>query len=134
MVGVVFVAHGEIAQDMISTAETILGKEFHNFRSLRVPFEVDVSGARDELEKSILEVDTGDGILLLTDFFGGTPSNICISVLGRLNIELVYGTNLAMIIKLASCCDRYPLKELAPFIKKYGVDHINLVHGKRESK
>lgn len=134
MVGVIFVAHENIAQDMICTAETILGKKLDNFRSLRVPFELDVSGVREELTKHIAQLDTGDGVLLLTDFFGGTPSNICISVLGRPNIELVYGTNLAMIIKLASCCDKYSLQELAPFIKKYGVDHINFVHSEKELK
>jgi PTS system mannose-specific IIA component len=130
MVGVVFVAHENIAHDMVSTAQTILGRELPNFRSIKVPFDVDVEVAREEIETQIKEVDTGDGVLLLTDFLGGTPSNICCSILNHKNIELIYGTNLAMIIKLANCCDIFPLGELASFIKQYGMEHINLVNHK----
>jgi len=135
MIGVVFVAHENIAQDMISTAETILGRKLKNFRFLKVPFEVDVPQAKLALEKVIQEVDSGDGVLLLTDFFGGTPSNICTSALSmRKDLELVYGTNLAMVIKLANCCDKYPIHELASFIKNYGVDHINIIHGEKAKR
>ena len=129
MVGVVFVGHENIPEDMINTAETILGRKLDNFRFLKVPFKVDVKRTKEELEEKIREVNHGDGVLLLTDFFGGTPSNICKSVLDkRKDLELIYGINLAMVIKLANCCDKYPLVDLALFIKKYGVDHINLVH------
>ena len=132
MVGIVFVSHINIGQEMINVAETILGRKFNNFRFLEVPFEVDVSKATKQLEEKIEEVDQGEGVLLLTDFFGGTPSNICTSILSKKkNLELVYGTNLAMVIKLSSCCDKYPLEKLAEFIKGYGIDHINLIHGQK---
>ncbi len=134
MVGVVFVAHENIAIDMVNTAEVILGRKLINFRCLSVPFDVNVQQAGQQLIKYIEEVNFGEGVLLLTDFLGGTPSNICTNVLDRHDVELVYGTNLAMIIKLARTCDKYKLGELANFIKKYGIEHINIIQSEKQKR
>ncbi|MBW2697130.1 MAG: PTS fructose transporter subunit IIA, partial [Deltaproteobacteria bacterium] len=74
----------------------------------------------------IKDVDTGDGVLVLTDMFGGTPSNIALSFLEENNVEVVTGINLPMLIKLATLSDEPPLDELATFIKEYGQRNISV--------
>ena len=75
---------------------------------------------------ALAAADQGDGVLILTDMFGGTPSNISLSFLKDHEVEVVTGVNLPMLIKLATLSDHKPLVELAPFIKNYGQRNISV--------
>lgn len=84
----------------------------------------DVTLIRQKISAAIQEVDRGDGILLLTDMFGGTPSNLALSFLKEGSVEVVTGVNLPMLIKLASLRENMPLSEAASFIRHYGQKNI----------
>jgi PTS system mannose-specific IIA component len=86
----------------------------------------DATQMRDKILAAIREVDRGAGILLLSDMFGGTPSNLCLSFLQEGRIEVITGVNLPMLIKLASFRGERPLAEIAAFIRDYGQKNIAL--------
>lgn len=86
----------------------------------------DATQMRDKILAAIREVDRGGGILLLSDMFGGTPSNLCLSFLQEGRIEVITGVNLPMLIKLASFRGERPLAEIAAFIREYGQKNIAL--------
>jgi PTS system mannose-specific IIA component len=114
-----------------------LGQEFLNALQQIVPEDpgfravsIDPSQPVDEMRKAIADelraVDTGVGVLVLTDMFGGTPSNISLSFMQEHRVEVVTGVNLPMLIKLATLREEKPLEELAAFIKEYGQRNISL--------
>src|SRR5215470_344990 len=99
MIGVVIVTHGQLASELVSAAETIVG-EVHHITAVAIGWHDDVDVAREEIERAIARVNSGDGVLLLTDMFGGTPTNLAASFLGgKLPVEVVTGVNLPMVIK-----------------------------------
>jgi PTS system mannose-specific IIA component len=124
-VGVLIVAHYRLGEEFLQALRLILPQA--------PPFEavsVDPKQSVDELRASIAEglarVDTGAGVLVLTDMFGGTPSNISLSFLGERRVEVVTGMNLPMLIKLATLRKEPPLEELAVVIRDYGQRNISL--------
>ncbi|MDV2480133.1 MAG: PTS sugar transporter subunit IIA [bacterium] len=125
MIGVVVVAHGKLAHELMSTAELILGPQ-ENFTAVSLHADWEVDEARKALKKAIGKVDQGKGVLLLTDLFGGTPSNLCLSFLEDDNIEVVSGVNLPMLIKLPSFTDKHDLGEVAKLIMEYGKRNISV--------
>ena len=125
MIGVVVVAHGKLAHELMSTAELILGPQ-ENFTAVSLHADWEVDEARKALKKAIGKVDQGKGVLLLTDLFGGTPSNLCLSFLEDDNIEVVSGVNLPMLIKLPSFTDKHDLGEVARLIMEYGKRNISV--------
>lgn len=125
MIGVVVVAHGQLAQELLRTTETIVGP-LENFAAVSVNAERDPERERQAIEEAIRRVDRGDGVLLLTDLFGGTPSNICLSFLKEMNIEVVSGVNLPMLIKLPFFIDNNSLQEAAGLAMEYGKRNISV--------
>jgi mannose PTS system EIIA component len=99
-VGVVVITHGLLATELLNAAETIVG-DLPRFSAVSIGWHDDVGLAHELIAKAIAKVDTGGGVLLLTDMFGGTPSNLGLAFLERGRIEVVTGVNLAMLIKLA---------------------------------
>ena len=97
---------------MISAAEMIVG-EIHHIMAVSIGWHDDVDVAREEIERAIQRVDAGNGVLVLTDMFGGTPTNIAASFLGQVPVEIVTGVNLPMVIKVATQEKDEPLMELA---------------------
>ncbi|HUJ28234.1 MAG TPA: PTS sugar transporter subunit IIA [Myxococcales bacterium] len=97
MIGVVIATHGRLAEEMVRTAEAVVGK-----LSQVQPVAVDASNPdiRGQLKEAIKSVDTGDGVLLLTDLLGGSPTNLCVSFLTERKVEIVTGVNLPMLLKL----------------------------------
>jgi PTS system mannose-specific IIA component len=99
MIGVVVATHGKLAQEMIRTAEAVVG-------ALELVLPVSVVGTspdmRGDLKAAIQRVDRGEGVLLLTDLLGGSPTNLCVSLLKEGKLEVVTGVNLAMLLKLSS--------------------------------
>ncbi len=125
MIGVVIITHGGLGIELLKTAEIIIGKR-RNVSVVSIDQKNSVDSARDRVSKAIKDVDGGDGVLLLTDMFGGTPSNIGISFLDELNIEVVSGVNLPMLMKIPSLEEELELREAANLIKEYGKENISV--------
>jgi PTS system mannose-specific IIA component len=124
-VGVVIVTHYGLGHEFMNAVHQIVPDD-PGFRAV----SIDPSQSVDEMRRSISEaleaVDQGSGVLVLTDMFGGTPSNISLSFMEEQRVEVVTGVNLPMLIKLASLRDDKPLEELAAFIKSYGQRNISV--------
>src|SRR4029079_19402239 len=103
-VGVVVVTHGQLAAELLNAAEMIVG-ELPQFAAVSIGWHDDVETSREEIERGIRKVDTGPGVLVLTDMFGGTASNLGLSFLEAGRVEVVTGANLPMLIKLAKSGD-----------------------------
>ena len=125
MIGVVVVTHGELAQELLKTTESIVGS-LENFEAVSVNAERDAEDERRTIEEAIRKVDQGDGVILLTDLFGGTPSNICLSFLKEMDVEVVSGVNLPMLIKLPSFMNNNNLEEAANLTMEYGKRNISV--------
>ncbi len=97
MIGVVIAAHGKLAEELVRTAETVVGPLEQARAVSVVATQPDMRG---ELKDAIRAVDTGDGVLLLTDLMGGSPTNLCLSFLTERRVEVVTGVNLPMLLKL----------------------------------
>ena len=123
MVGIVLVTHGKIGEEMIRAALSIV-KEKPPLRGVSLEHGEEVETMRRKIQEAIAQVDQGHGVLLLSDMFGGTPSNLCLSFLEEGKTEVVTGVNLPMLIKLASLKEDRPLLEIATFIKTYGQKNI----------
>jgi mannose PTS system EIIA component len=125
MIGLLVVTHRGLAAELIATAELIVGK-IENCVGLSIDPLLPVEDLRRQLTKAIEEVNLGDGVIVLTDMFGGTPSNLSLSFLNQKGIEVVTGVNLPMLIKLAGGREKAKVDELAQFIKNYGRRSISL--------
>jgi PTS system mannose-specific IIA component len=125
MVGVVLVTHPHLGEEFIRSAEMICGKML---RVLTVSIDTrkEVEELRRGIAEAIKKVDDGDGVLILTDMFGGTPSNMSLAFLQEDRVEVLTGLNLPMMIKLSNCREGRPLKELARMVKEAGQKNINL--------
>ena len=101
MIGMVLVTHGRLAEELIAALEHVVGSQ-PNIISICIGPDDDMEQRRQEILESASKADEGDGVVLLTDMFGGTPSNLAISVMDNANVEIIAGVNLPMLIKLAS--------------------------------
>lgn len=101
MIGLVLVTHGRLAEEFVLALKHIVGPQRH-IRTVCIDPGDAVEKRRQEILDRISEVDDGDGVIVLTDMFGGTPSNLAISVMERTKAEVIAGLNLPMLIKLAS--------------------------------
>jgi mannose PTS system EIIA component len=125
MVGIIVVAHGRLAEALKETAEMIVG-HVEAFRSCSFCEGSDVDKLRKMLKTSIKEVNSGQGVIILTDMFGGTPSNISLSFLEVNEIEVITGVNLPMVITALTKREGKTLKELAQMLKDSGSHNINI--------
>lgn len=123
MIGVVVVTHGHLATELLNAAETIVG-DLPRFTAVSIGWHEDVQDARNEIEEAIGRVQAEHGVLLLTDMFGGTPSNLGMTFLDTEKIEVVTGINLPMLIKLASMTDAADLLETARELREHGRNAI----------
>lgn len=125
MVGVVLVTHPNLGEEFMRSAEMICGKI-----PRVVTVSIDTRREAEELRRGVAEAirkaDEGDGVLILTDMFGGTPSNMSLAFLQENRVEVLTGLNLPMMIKLANCREARPLKELARKIRDAGQKNISL--------
>ena len=108
MIGMVLVTHGALAEEFRAALEHVVGAQ-KNLATICIGPDDDMEKRREDIVDAIVKVDTGDGVALLTDMFGGTPSNLAISLLEKDKVEVVAGINLPMLIKLASIRDNEPL-------------------------
>jgi PTS system mannose-specific IIA component len=101
MIGIVLVTHGRLADELRSALEHVVGTQ-SQIEAIAIGPDDDIAQRREQIIKSVHDVDTGEGVVVLTDMFGGTPSNLAISVMERGRIEVLAGVNLPMLVKLAS--------------------------------
>ena len=126
MIGVLIIAHSDLAGELISAAEHIVGKMEHVVGVGVTPHQ-SVEQLRSQIAQAIKAVNKGDGVLILTDMFGGTPSNISLSFLDEDKVEVLTGVNLPMVVRMATYRgNKKSLKELARHIMGYGRDNIYL--------
>ena len=125
MIGVVLVTHGNLATEFRSAMEHVVGPQ-EQLATITIGPDDDMEAHRGDILKVITEVDTGDGVILLTDMFGGTPSNLAISIMEKANVEVVAGVNLPMLIKLASVRADSSLIEAAEQTRDSGRKYINI--------
>lgn len=133
MVGVLIVTHSALADELLLATQQIVG-EIQGIEPISIDPTEPVEDIRDRIKKGIKKVDRGEGVLILTDMFGGTPSNISLSFLERGKVEVVTGVNLPMLLKLATLKDEMDLKELASYIVNYGKRNIHLASEVLERK
>jgi PTS system mannose-specific IIA component len=122
MVGVVVVTHGQLAAELLNAAETIVG-DLPQFAAVSIGWHEDTDDARDEIAQAVARVQQGQGVLIVTDMFGGTPSNLAMTFLGQ-QVEVITGVNLPMLIKLASLKQQANLLEVAREMREHGRNAI----------
>ena len=122
-IGGVIVTHGQVAGELLAAAETIVGVQSH-ISAVSIGWHDDVELAKDEIARAIKKVSDGAGVLLLTDMFGGTPTNIAAMFLKENEVEIVTGVNLPMIVKLASQNRETTLNEMAKQVEEQGKESI----------
>jgi PTS system mannose-specific IIA component len=123
LIGVVVVTHGQLAVELVNAAETIVG-DLPTFTAVSIGWHEDVQDARDEIAAAIARVQGPDGVLIATDMFGGTPSNLGITFLEANKVEVITGVNLPMLIKAANLREESNLTEIARSLKEHGKNAI----------
>lgn len=122
-IGGVIVSHGRLANELLAAAETVVG-ELKHIAAVSIGWNDNVETAKDEIAKAIKNVSKGNGVIILTDMFGGTPTNISAMFIAENQVEIVTGVNLPMVIKLASQRKETTLIEMAKEIEEQGKTSI----------
>ena len=136
MIGVVVVTHGQLATELVNAAEMIVG-DLPQFTAVSIGWHDDVNDAREDIAQAIERVRGEEGVLLLTDMFGGTPSNLGMTFLEADRLEVITGVNLPMLIKLASLRRASDLLAVAKEMRDHGRSAIwvasDLLRGEKSS-
>jgi PTS system mannose-specific IIA component len=125
MIGVVLVTHGRLGVEFIAAVEHVVGKQAQ-MKAVSIGPDDDMGTRRDEILASVREVEKGDGVVVLTDMFGGTPSNLAISIMEHATVEVLSGINLPMLVKLASARTTEALKDAVAHAAEAGRKYINI--------
>jgi PTS system mannose-specific IIA component len=125
MIGMVLVTHGRLAEELVAALEHVVGSQ-PNIISICIDPDDNMEERRSEIMESSIKADEGDGVVLLTDMFGGTPSNLAISIMEKANVEIIAGVNLPMLIKLASVRKTEPLNKAIESAQNSGRKYINI--------
>jgi PTS system mannose-specific IIA component len=137
LVGVVVVTHGQLASELLNAAEMIVG-ELPQFTAVSIGWHDDAEVAREAIDRAIGKVERGRGVLILTDMFGGTPSNLGLTFLEAGQVEVITGVNLPMLIRLAKTSDGRDLRVIAREVCDDGRAAIrvaaDLLQGDRQPK
>ena len=125
MIGVVVVTHGQLATELVNATETIVG-DLPRFAAVSIGWHEDTADAREEIAQAIARVDQGQGVIILTDLFGGTPSNLAISLMKSENIEVIAGVNLPMLIRLEGARKVMPVHAAVAAAREAGRKYISV--------
>lgn len=125
MIGMVIVTHGQLAVEFLAAMEHVVGAQ-KNAQAICIGPDDDMEQRRSEIEDAIKSVDDGHGVILLTDMFGGTPSNLAISIMKQGKVEVIAGTNLPMLIKLASVREQDDMEMAITAAQESGKKYINV--------
>ena len=124
-IGLVIVTHYRLGEEFVQALRLIV-PDAPTIRTVSVDPKQSVEELRSAIGDALDEVEQGEGVLVLTDMFGGTPSNLSLSFLEEKRVEVVTGVNLPMLIKLATMRESMPLEKLASFVKNYGQRNISV--------
>ncbi|HEY0134917.1 MAG TPA: PTS sugar transporter subunit IIA [Nannocystis sp.] len=125
MIGLVLVTHGRLAAEFVAALEHVVGPQ-ERVLAVCIGADDDIEARRAEIVRAIRDVDDGAGVVVLTDMFGGTPSNLAISTMDRKGVEVIAGVNLPMLIKLASVRAAEPLAQAVVAAQEAGRKYINV--------
>lgn len=125
MIGIVIVTHGNLAQEFKLALEHIVGPQ-ENMATINIAADDDMEKRRHEISGAVSQVNTDSGVIILTDLFGGTPSNMAISMMQDDQVEVIAGINLPMLVKLASLRDTKTILEAAELAQEAGRKYIHV--------
>lgn len=125
MIGIVIVTHGNLAQEFKLALEHIVGPQ-ENMIAINIAADDDMEKRRDEISDAVSKVSIGSGVIILTDLFGGTPSNMAISMMQDDQVEVIAGINLPMLVKLASLRESKTILEAAELAQEAGRKYIHV--------
>jgi mannose PTS system EIIA component len=125
MIGLVLVTHGRLAVEFRAALEHVVGPQTQ-IEAVTIGPEDDVEERRQDILAAVKRVDSGDGVAILTDMFGGTPSNLAISVMSQPKVEVLAGINLPMLVKLAKVRDERPLAEAVAAAQEAGRKYVTI--------
>ncbi len=125
MIGMVLVTHGRLAEEFIAALEHVVGPQ-EQVRAVCIGPEDDMEQRRRDILARVSEVNDGNGVVVLTDMFGGTPSNLAISIMDKAKVEVIAGVNLPMLIKLSSVRAVEPLAMTVAAARDAGRKYINI--------
>src|SRR3954465_5303968 len=125
MIGLVLVTHGRLALEFVSALEHVVGPQ-RNCIAVCIGPDDDMEKRRQDILDSVSQADEGDGVVVLTDMFGGTPSNLAISIIDKAKVEVIAGVNLPMLIKLASVRNTEKLGDAVTAAREAGRKYINV--------
>jgi PTS system mannose-specific IIA component len=126
MIGILIVTHSNLGEALINAAEFILNGKPEATEALSINLNQDVDKLRNKVKEGIKRVKSNEGVLIMTDMFGGTPSNLSYSFLEEGRIEVISGANLPMLVKAVNARDKMNLSELAVTLEAYGKKSISL--------
>jgi len=129
MIGIIIVTHGNLGKVLLETAEMIIGSKIENCIDVSINVNENADGLRDKIKQAIKKADNNQGIIILTDMFGGTPSNLSYSFLEEGKTEVLSGINLPVLIRASELRKRLPLPEVAQRIETFGKKSISLASG-----
>jgi len=129
MIGILIVTHSQLGASLIEAAEFILGKRSKALISVSIDLNQSAEKLREKIASGIKKVDQKDGILILTDMFGGTPSNLSYSFLEEGKVEVLSGVNLPILIQALNTRDKLELDQLATKLEAFGKKSISLASG-----
>jgi PTS system mannose-specific IIA component len=125
MIGLVIISHGQLAEEFRNAIVHVLGPQ-ENIEVIGIASEEDTDAGRDDLVAAVERADQGAGVIVLSDMFGGTPSNLAISLLNRKNVEVIAGVNLPMLIKLVSIRSNVSVGQAVIEAQDAGKKYINV--------
>ena len=126
MIGMVLVTHGRLAEELIAALEHVVGEQ-PKIAAVCIGPDDDMERRREDIMGSVNEVGgDGDGVVVLTDMFGGTPSNLAISIMDKARVEVIAGVNLPMLIKLATVRDAEDMEHAVLSAQEAGRKYINV--------
>ena len=125
MIGIVIVAHGGLAREYLAAVEHVVGRQ-EGIRAIAIEYEHDRAAKQDEIIRAADDVDTGQGVLVVTDMFGGSPSNLSLPACMPPNRRILYGANLPMLIKLAKS-RHFTVAEATALALEAGRKYINCI-------
>ncbi len=133
MIGGIIVSHGKLAEELLNVLTIILG-EAPNIEAISIGWYDDVEDSKKKINRSLKRVDQKNGVIIFTDMFGGTPSNLSFSFLQDNEVEIITGFNLPMLIKFVSLQRSKNLKEVAKKVVEQGKKNIHLASALLKSK
>src|SRR5579883_786597 len=125
MIGLIIVTHGNLAKEFVSALEHVVGPQ-QQIMAMAIAPNDDMEERRNAILSAAAKVDDGDGVIILTDMFGGTPSNLAISVMESGSVEVIAGVNLPMLVKLARIREEVPLPEALKQAQEAGRKYIHV--------